>query len=311
MAPRPPKSSTSAGVGRSGLTEVSHALLETWKIPALKPGADKEDRGRVLIVGGSCETPGAVALAGVASLRAGAGKLQLAVSESVSCALALHLPEALVQGFKTSRDGSMTRSAVMAVSDRMRKLDAALIGPGLNQGPSLFPLLRKMGEERGSCVVLDASALCTVHDLHKVPVTKRPAVILTPHAGEMASLTVLSKDDVQKNAAKIAQEFATAHQVTVVLKGAVTYVADSKGQLFRSQIGNSGLATSGSGDVLAGIITGLAARGLDPLHASVLGVFLHARAGEVLAERLGPLGYLAREISALVPGLMKPFHAEY
>jgi NAD(P)H-hydrate repair Nnr-like enzyme with NAD(P)H-hydrate dehydratase domain len=129
-------------------------------------------------------------------------------------------------------------------------------------------------------------------------------VILTPHAGEMAHLSGLPKEIIAEAPLAVAMEAAERWNACVALKGAPTFIAMPDGQSWRFDGGSPGLGTSGSGDTLAGLIGGLAARGLPPLQACAWGVLLHARAGDVLARRAGPLGYLARELPAEVPALM-------
>jgi ADP-dependent NAD(P)H-hydrate dehydratase len=129
-------------------------------------------------------------------------------------------------------------------------------------------------------------------------------VLLTPHAGEMARLSGVDKDTVCRDAALLAQQSAQRLNAVVALKGATTWIATRDRRLWRHDGGNVGLATSGSGDTLAGITCGLAARGASLEQAAVWGVALHARAGDALARRLGPLGYIASELLAEVPALM-------
>ena len=158
-------------------------------------------------------------------------------------------------------------------------------------------------------LVIDAEALkCAKKGkggIFPLPSRLRNRIVITPHAGEMANLLGVTRANVERNARKIALDFAQQNQVITVLKGRETYIASPQGLIFVNRIGNVGLATSGSGDTLSGIIGGLLSRGADPLHASVWGVFLHAAAGDVLAKKIGPLGYLARELLGEIPALMK------
>jgi hydroxyethylthiazole kinase-like uncharacterized protein yjeF len=135
-------------------------------------------------------------------------------------------------------------------------------------------------------------------------------MLLTPHAGELAGLTGDSKQDILAQPEAAARRAAQRWRAVVALKGAVTAIAHPAGQLWRHEGGNTGLAISGSGDVLAGLIAGLAARGAPLEQAAAWGVALHAMAGEQLSLRHGPLGYLAREISAEVPALLRALAAD-
>jgi ADP-dependent NAD(P)H-hydrate dehydratase len=128
--------------------------------------------------------------------------------------------------------------------------------------------------------------------------------VLTPHAGEMAAMLGRPRDEVEADQARFAREAAARFGAVVALKGAQTFVAAPGGESYRNARGDVGLATSGSGDTLAGIVGGLLARGAEPVQAAVWGVYLHARAGRRLAERIG-IGFLAREIPAEIPPLMR------
>ncbi|MEA2687709.1 MAG: ADP-dependent NAD(P)H-hydrate dehydratase, partial [Candidatus Eremiobacteraeota bacterium] len=151
---------------------------------------------------------------------------------------------------------------------------------------------------------IDAAALACFSDRADAIARLRGRAILTPHAGEMASMMQCAREDVEANPESFARDAARRFHAVVALKGETTHIADPGGALYRNAHGDIGLATSGSGDVLAGIIGGLLARGTEPLHAAAWGVYLHARAGEVLARRIG-MGFLARELSAEVPSLMR------
>jgi NAD(P)H-hydrate repair Nnr-like enzyme with NAD(P)H-hydrate dehydratase domain len=135
-------------------------------------------------------------------------------------------------------------------------------------------------------------------------------VLLTPHAGELASLTGADKDDIRAQPDAAARLAAQRWHATVALKGALTVIANANNEEWRHQGGNTGLARSGSGDVLAGIIAGLAARGAPLEQAAAWGVALHAMAGEQLSLKHGPQGYLAREISTEVPALLRAMAAD-
>jgi hydroxyethylthiazole kinase-like uncharacterized protein yjeF len=136
--------------------------------------------------------------------------------------------------------------------------------------------------------------------LHDLPT----CAILTPHAGEMAGLLGIEKERVQADPIGTARRAAEHFRSIVALKGAETVIASPSGEVWCNRTGNVGLATSGSGDTLSGIIAGLAARGADPAQATVWGVYLHGAAGDRLATRVGPLGFLARELLAEIPALM-------
>lgn len=275
-------------------------------LPQPDEGGDKEARGRVLVVGGAQEMPGAVILAATAALRTGAGKLQIATCRSIAQAVAVAVPEARVFALPETRAGAIAVSAAEVISERANEVNAVLIGPGMIDEEAVARLVRKVLPRIGkTTVVLDAAALsCFARSpqcLHGLDCK----AILTPHAGEMAGMLGVSKSKVTREQLAMAREAARRLRAVVALKGAETHIAAyDVPKSYCNRAGNVGLATSGSGDTLSGIITGLAARGATPLQAATWGVYLHARAGEVLAKRVGSLGYLARELLAEVPALM-------
>lgn len=277
-------------------SRLSVKLLRSIPLPA--PGGDKEDRGRVLVLGGSGQVPGAALLAGTAALRAGAGKLQLATAREHVTALAVAMPEALVIGLGTDRQGEISRASA-ALDHALEGCDAALIGPGLRPTRAVAALVRRAVRRCGGTLVLDAGALSS----GLLAARDRPHV-LTPHAGEMAEIAQADKAAVERKPQAFARDFARRLRSVLVLKGATTYIADPDGSLwvYRSQC--PGLGTSGSGDVLAGIIAGLAARGATPLQAALWGTVLHGTAGRELSRSFGTLGFLAREIAGGVPGIL-------
>ncbi|WP_126968485.1 MULTISPECIES: NAD(P)H-hydrate dehydratase [Xanthomonas] len=272
------------------------AALRSMPLPA--PGGDKEQRGRVLIVGGSMRVPGAVLLAGEAALRTGAGKLQIATAASVAPGMALAVPEALVLGLAQNGQGEIVRGH-RALDGAMAACDAAVIGPGMASSATTTAMVRRAAEQAVCTLVLDAGALSRGL---RAPIG-RPFV-LTPHAGEMATLAGDDKAAVEAAPGAYALKFAQKLRSVVIVKGPDSFIAGPDGVVWMHRGGASGLGTSGSGDVLAGLIAGFAARGCDALTAALWGVFVHAAAGRQLAKRIGPVGFLARELGAEVPGIL-------
>lgn len=282
--------------------EVDDALLRAWPLPEPDAKGDKESRGRVLVVAGSREVPGAALLAATAALRAGAGKLVIAAPKSIAPMLAAAMPEARVIALPESPGGGVLADAVALLADCMEQTGAVLLGPGMTDPQATLPFVaRLLPAFRDSVVVLDALAMDCAPSLQRF---EQP-VILTPHAGEMAHLTGLAKEDILARPLQVAARQAAAWGAVVALKGAATHVAHRDARVWRHASRTPGLGTSGSGDVLAGVIAGLAARGASPEQAAVWGVTLHARAGDRLARQWGSLGYLAREIAAEVPAAME------
>lgn len=292
------------------MTLIDAAWLRAHPLPFPAQDDDKSQRGTVQVVGGCSEVPGAVLLAGEAALRAGAGKLRLATVRSMAPHLAIAMPEALVIALDETEEGCIGPGAARALVPRLGACAALLIGPGL-PGAGAEALVGALlgGIEPGPGVVLDAGALS---DLAARPEALRRHAgrsVVTPHAGEMASILGIPKEEVSADPLAAARRAAAVLGAVVAMKGGQTWVVAPDGSALFCDHGHVGLATSGSGDTLAGIVTGLLARGTAPVQATAWAVWLHAEAGHRLARRLGPLGFLARELLAEVPAVMADLSA--
>lgn len=291
---------------KSEARRVTRALLRRSPIPEPSSHDDKDARGNVLVVGGEVSLPGAVVLAGIAALRAGAGKLQIATCRSIAPLVGIAVPESLAFGLDETRGGTISSDAATALAPLIENTDALLIGPGMkgvNEEAEFLSSL--LGISAGTTVILDAGAL---HSLEKDPSLLHRfdgRAIITPHVNEMARMLDIDAREIRENPERIALETSSRLQAVVALKGAETYIATPDGQIFCYDSGDVGLATSGSGDALAGVVGGLVARGASPLASAIWAVFLHGSAGNLLARRIGRVGYLARELLDEIPGVMR------
>jgi ADP-dependent NAD(P)H-hydrate dehydratase len=269
---------------RSDEVVITPGLLRGWPLP--DPQGDKEARGTVLVVGGSRYTPGAVLLAGVAALRAGAGRLQLAVEASAAAALSIAVPEAKVLGLP-ERTGDVPEELLGLARDA----DVLAIGPGLDDIDETARLMSRVldvaAEDAG--VVLDAYALGALSNDAGLLAGRPQRVVLTPNVTEAQVMLGGEPDDL----AEAAMTLAERHRAVVSLYG---HIAAPDGRCWREESGDAGLGTSGSGDVRTGIVAGLLARGAEPAQAACWAAFAHAVSGQRLAPRYGRTGFLAREI---------------
>ncbi|HJV99112.1 MAG TPA: NAD(P)H-hydrate dehydratase [Arthrobacter sp.] len=289
-------------------------MLRAWPLPSA--GEDKYSRGAVMVIGGARATPGAALLAGTAALRAGAGRLTMAVAESVAMQLAVALPEAGVTGLPETAQGSVLGSGLEPILSELGSADAILIGPGLDDIDLTEKLLRTLLEQdadgvagRGlvtgdATIVLDAYALGCLPRLEELLDPWRGRLILTPNPHEAEILLGSEADQLESAVTAIAARY----QAVVSCQGFVARPpggeAPEDPDLWEITTGYGGLGTSGSGDVLAGAIAGLRARGTSDAQAACWGSHLHAAAADRLASRLGPLGFLARELADELPALM-------
>ena len=269
---------------------ITPQLLRGWPLP--EPEGDKEDRGTVLVVGGSRFTPGAVLLAGTAALRAGAGRLQLATTDDNAQALSIAVPEAKVVGLPSTAQGSVDGDVPDHLLELASRADVVAIGPGLDDEEQTATLMRHVigAASSDARLVVDAYALGALGKQPGLLAEHARHTVLTPNIGEAGRLLQRDTvDDLDAEAAAVTERFGAV----VSLYG---HVAEPGGGAWRDENADVGLGTSGSGDVLAGIMAGLLARGATPAQAACWGTYVHAMSGQRLVTRMGRTGYLAREL---------------
>ncbi len=242
--------------------------LRDWPLP--EPGAGKYGRGQVLVIGGAARTPGAAMLSALAALRVGAGRLTLAVAASV------------------------------AAEDDVGSADAVQVGPGLDEPDGARDLVGRIAATVGpeTKVVLDAFALGVAADVADQLEPLRGRLVMTPNSGEAERLLGREcGDDDAADARAIAERFGAVVALSDV-------IAAPDGRVWAKGTGAGGLGTSGSGDVLSGVVVGLLARGAEPEQAAAWASYVHAAAGDRLAVQVGPLGYLASELLTEIPRVL-------
>ena len=286
----------------SSATPLDRAALDANPLPPVVDGA-KETKGRILILAGSRAVPGAALLAARAAMRAGAGKLQIATVESLAPHVAVAMPEALVVGLPEHRDGGFAGTAVGRIEELAAEADAIVAGPGMMPG-NICKRIADVLLRSPARLALDAGLLRSLSPLQEQELDRATMPILLPHTGELADL--LDLDEARIAAAPIAagHRAAQLYCSLVLVKGVTSHVVHPDGRAWTYSGGAPGLGVSGSGDVLAGIVGGLLARGAEPLAALLWGVWLHGEAGAALAQSIGPIGFLAREIAEQVPALL-------
>ena len=282
------------------------AWLRDNPLPDPDPGSDKNSRGKVLIIGGSTTVPGGLLLTAEAALRSAAGKVQVATTASTALALGMAMPEIAV--FPLKEDGAGEIAALpRRVAQEIARCDVVVAGPAMGSAEAAGKVVNfLLGEPFARMpLILDAAALMSLDSRAGRLRKRHGATILTPHIGEMAALLGCEAAEIQADPSAAVRRAAKRYGAIVVLKGATSLIAAPDGSLHAYAGGSVGLATSGSGDVLAGIAAGLVARGANPLQAALWAVWLHGEAGRRCGEQIGPLGFLARELLAQLPGLMR------
>jgi ADP-dependent NAD(P)H-hydrate dehydratase len=278
-----------------------HAL-EQHPLPPVIDGG-KETKGRILIVAGSRSVPGAALLSAIAAMRAGAGKLKIATVESAAMALGVAMPEAMVIGIPEANDGGFAGGAVDQIADLAHEVDAVVAGPGVKRSAMCKRLADVLLESKAA-IALDVALLEALEPLHERELGRRTTPVLLPNANELASLLDCEPRHIEDDPVGCGHRAAQLYRSVVLVKGVTSHVVTPQGECWTYGGGAPGLGVSGSGDVLAGIVGGLLARGAEPLNALLWAVWLHGEAGARLAERIAPIGFLAREIADEIPALM-------
>ncbi|MCR2815175.1 NAD(P)H-hydrate dehydratase [Microbacterium jiangjiandongii] len=273
----------------NGPQPVTRELLSAWGLP--EPGADKKARGDVIVVGGSRRTPGGVMLAGEAALRVGAGRLSVFVPRSIDAQVGTVLPEAGIYALPDEASEPFDSPA----REKIAASDAVLVGPGFDDAEETRDTLLAVGDAGPARLVLDAYALGVLPDVDRARLPEE--LLLTPNREELSILLGEDADDFGDDLVAAVGHVARRYLAVVTC---YDVVAAPDGACWRIDGGGPGLATSGSGDVLAGAVTGFVARGTGLARAAVWGSATHARAGDRLTDRLG-LGFLARELAAELP----------
>ena len=273
----------------SGPAELDRELLRNFPLPE-QPDGDKNERGRLLVVAGQRSLPGAALLCATAAMRAGAGSLKIVTVESIAVPVGVAVPESRTIGFPEADDGGFATEAVLEIGELAEGVDAVIAGPGMLESTTCAAIAEALLKSPAA-VALDAGIL-------------RSLPILLPHAGEMAALLDCAKEHVEADPVACGQRCAERYRAVTLVKGSTSHIVHPDGRVWVYRGGAPGLGVSGSGDALAGIVGGLLARGPDPVTALLWAVLLHGEAGEQLSQKVGPVGFLAREIPDEIPALL-------
>jgi hydroxyethylthiazole kinase-like uncharacterized protein yjeF len=283
---------------------VAH-LLDRATMAALLPrrqgDAHKGSCGSVVVVAGSVGMTGAAALAADAALRAGAGRVSLGVPASLNDILEVKLTEVMTSPLpEVKRRRCLALRALGEIEALMKGADCLALGPGLGRYRETTELVRRLVQRAEVPLVLDADGLNACVGATGLFKRRTAATVLTPHVGEFARLSTLSKDEIIADPIGVSRTFALEHEVVLVLKGAPSVVAWPDGTVAVNTTGNPGMATAGSGDVLTGLVAGFIAQGMSAENAAALAVFAHGAAGDRARDCLGEWSVLAKNIAAEV-----------
>ena len=291
---------TAATIRQTLLTREYCASL----LPRRSPDSHKGSFGHVLVIGGARGMSGAVYLAAQGALRTGAGLVTAAVPAGIGAVMEMKTTEAMTLELPETLAGGLGAEAVKLAHDFSAKASVVLAGPGLGRQEETLEALRELVAMMDRPLVLDADALFALAGHIELLAASDTLAVLTPHPGEMARLTGLSVRQIQSDRIGVARRSAMDWGAVVVLKGPRTVVAFPDGEIFVNPTGNSGMATGGMGDVLAGMIAALIAQGLSSQDAAVLGVYLHGLAGDGVAEER-PAGMTALDLAERIPATIR------
>jgi len=288
-------------------------ITEQWvreALPQRPLNAHKGSFGKVLVVAGSINYIGAAYLACMGAARVGAGLVTLATASSLQPILASKLTEITYIPLPEAKTGVLGSKAISTLQLELGNYDVLLLGCGLGQHPETVEFIKSLLTDSSqlsavSCLILDADAVNTLAQIPEWWRKLKRDAILTPHPGEMARLLGISAKEVQESRLSITQRSAREWGKTVVLKGANTIVAVPSEAAKVNNAANPALASAGTGDVLSGVIAGLAAQGFSLFHAAACGVYLHSRAGGIVAEELGDAGVIATDLLPALPRVIK------
>jgi NAD(P)H-hydrate epimerase len=270
-------------------------------LPPRSPNTHKGTYGHILVVGGATGKTGAGALASLAALRMGAGLVTFAVPEHLNAAMEAKLTEVMTVPLPEAEDGLLGAGAAKRILELLAGKSALVIGPGVGTHPETARCISDVLQQAQVPTVVDADGInvlaqepAILGDLH-IP------LVLTPHPGELARFRKTSTSQIQGDRLGTALDTARGSGAVVVLKGAHTVIADPQGTLLINPTGNPGMATAGTGDVLAGMIGALLGQGHAPLQAAGIAVFVHGLAGDLAAARLGPRSLIASDLIEALP----------
>ena len=276
--------------------------------PKRKPNSHKGTYGTVLFIGGSYEMPGAAYMATTAAVNSGAGIVKAAFPDIAYPALSAKTVEQVLVPLPGNENGRISRKALPRIAKELSTCSAVVIGCGMGVDSDTEEVVRFVIENSPVPVILDADGINTVKDNIDILDRAKSTVILTPHPGEMARLAKCTVGEIQSNRSAAVKNFVNAHNCVLVLKGAATLVGETgNDSIYINTTGNPGLATGGSGDVLAGLLGSLCAQGLSPFEAAVAGVFLHGETGDFVSEKYSMMGNTPSRLLENLPFTLKKY----
>ncbi|MBT9138306.1 MAG: Bifunctional NAD(P)H-hydrate repair enzyme Nnr [Syntrophomonadaceae bacterium] len=288
---------TDKGLNINLLTNSEISLL----FPRRRGDSHKGDYGHVFILAGSTGLSGAAVLGSIAAIRTGAGLVTLGIPESLNPIMEVKLTEVMTLPLPETTEGSLSPGALRRILQMMEKVDAVALGPGLSTNSETGELLRELLVAIEKPVVLDADGLNLLNGDLSLLKNARCPLVITPHPGEAGRLIGKGSEEVQSDRIGTAREIASQSGAVVVLKGAATVLANSQGDVWINSTGNPGMASGGVGDILPGMIASFIGQGLSEIDAARAAVYIHGKAGDIAAEKVGLPSLIATDIIDNLP----------
>ncbi|HEY3298030.1 MAG TPA: NAD(P)H-hydrate dehydratase [Armatimonadota bacterium] len=278
-------------------------------LPRRPANSYKGTYGTLALIAGSNGFTGAAAMAADAAVRAGVGLCTLGIPGSLQNLMAAKLTEVMTRGLPETVEGTLSAKALQPALDLCRKSTVVGIGCGLGHNADTREFVQEFVRTIDRPLVVDADGLNCLAANPRILEGPHSNLIITPHPGEMSRLLGTTTAEIESNRLEAVREAASRFHCVAVLKGARTLIAHPSGRVFVNPTGNPGLATGGTGDVLTGIISGFLAQGVDPIDAAVCGVYIHGKSGDIAAERIGPVGIIARDVIKCIPEALRGMHS--
>jgi NAD(P)H-hydrate epimerase len=285
------------------VTIISPSLIKKI-LPKRDAHIHKGDCGRLFVLAGSKGLTGAAIMASKSALRCGAGLITLGCPESLNNIFECSLTEVMTLPLDDD-SGVLNCNDINIITARAAASDCTLSGPGLTCSDCTKQITEQLVQSCTKPLVLDADSINALSKNINILNNRKCDIILTPHIGEFSRLTGLDSKQILASPAVYAKEFATKHRLTLVLKSHRTVVATPDGRVYTNILGNPGMATGGTGDVLAGSIAAFAAQGMSCENAALSGVYIHSLAADMAAEEFGEYGLTPEDIINTLPYAIK------
>lgn len=266
----------------------------------------KGSYGRVGVIAGSMGMTGAAFLVCESALRTGSGLVYSIIPKSLDTIMSIKLTEAIIKPIDDRGTGYFIKESINEILKEIENIDSIALGPGFGIDGGRIEVVSEIIRNTNSPMVVDADGINCISKNINILKEKKGPIIITPHPGEMGRLLNLQIKEVEEKREYYAKYISEKYNIITVLKGHKTIVSCPEGEIYINNTGNPGMATAGSGDVLTGIIASLLGQGLDPFNAARLGVYLHGLAGDMVRDKIGEYGIIARDIVEAIPyGIME------